>query len=154
VSFTQAVTYCGWENKRLPSEEEWETAAREDGLGGLGKYAWAVQDACFTCQNENAVRKVDSSLEKGTCAVGSHALRESKLGFKDLVGNVSEWTTGEFCDWEAKWCSEPVTRGNTWCSTLYEELTERRPGPGAPNGREPAFYGFRCARDAPNSPKQ
>jgi formylglycine-generating enzyme len=148
LSFEQAATYCRWERKRLPSEEEWETAARRDGLGGRGKYAWALERACFKCQKENGVPEPADPAPKGTCPVGTYRIEESKLGFSDLVGNVAEWTTGRFCTWKEPMCSAPVVRGNTWCSTMYEELTERRPGSGVANGRGPTFVGFRCARDA------
>jgi formylglycine-generating enzyme required for sulfatase activity len=148
VSVEQALSYCNWERKRLPSEEEWETAVLQDGLGGLGKYAWALERACFKCQKANAVPRPAAPVERGTCAVGSYHLEESKLGFEDLVGNVAEWTTGRMCAGDVDWCSAPVARGNTWCSTLYEELTERHSGPGTTHGRDAAFIGFRCASDA------
>jgi formylglycine-generating enzyme len=143
VSVEQAATYCRWENKRLPSEEEWETAARQDGLEGQGVYSWALERACFKCQREQAVAAPAIPLEKGTCPVGSYDLAESKLGFKDLVGNVAEWTTGRLCTFDTKWCAEPVARGNAWCSTMYEALPERGRGSGPR-----ALVGFRCARDA------
>lgn len=87
VSFADAVEFCKWKEKktglpvRLPTEAEWEFAAR--GREGL-KYPWGNE------WNDEA----SASLGKGgkISAVKSFSLNRSPFGAYDMVGNVWEWT--------------------------------------------------------------
>ncbi len=79
VSWYAAMAYAGWVNKRLPTEAEWECAAR----GGLAckKYPWgAVIDAGKANFNENV---------GDTTAVGKYP--PNGYGLYDMAGNVWEW---------------------------------------------------------------
>jgi formylglycine-generating enzyme required for sulfatase activity len=88
VDWGQSATFCNADGSRLPSEEEWEWAARGGARGTT--YPWGNTDPDFQlCWS--GVSKRD-----GTCAVGSAPGGDSPLGIHDLAGNVWEWTSGKY----------------------------------------------------------
>jgi formylglycine-generating enzyme required for sulfatase activity len=85
VSWEDASAYCAWAGRRLPSEAEWEKAAR--GLNGQ-IYPWG--DISPTSQLANFANYVGD-----TSIAGHYPAGTSPFGALDMAGNVSEWVA----DW-------------------------------------------------------
>lgn len=171
ISWGDAHAYATWAGKRLPSEAEWEFAAR-----GPSFRIWSWGDT-WDCRYANTAERTAGSLSSleawrrwwdgilatqgpmpQTTAVGTFSrYSDSVFGCADMVGNVYEWTATESYLYDDRVPCDPslrlvmgrhrVIRGGSWMNFRYQVRCSERMH-GEPDGWSNFAMGFRCAKDA------
>ncbi len=91
VSYDAAQAYCAWTEKQLPTEAQWERAAR--GIRGA-TFPWG--ETTLSCDYAHVYEGADIGCGTGaTAEVASYPLGNSDEGVADMTGNVTEWVS----DW-------------------------------------------------------
>lgn len=139
ISWYNARTFAEWVGKRLPTEKEWEWAARGRDKGW--RYPWGNdlpnnESACWMRWNS------ESDSGGGTCEVGKFAV--SRDGVKDMAGNLWEWTS-TFFDKEKKLV---ILKGGAWYNDDPKKLAVKYQGVASPYHRADSSDGFRCVKSA------
>ncbi len=147
IDWDDAAAYAKWAGKRLPTEEEWEFAAR--GTTGF-RYVWG---------NEwrPRIANADTSAHGhgGASHVGEHT-GVSPFGAFDMIGNAWEWTASDFAAYPGGQAQAEsglkVIRGGSWESNRNEATTTFRRGYAPRGAADYSQIGFRCVSDAAISP--
>jgi ergothioneine biosynthesis protein EgtB len=150
VSFYEASAFAKWAGKRLPTEAEWEKAARFISENRRSEFPWGDSKADETKAN------LFENQHWSVAAIGSYPSGKNVYGCEQLIGNVWEWTTSdyvpypgfksEFDEYNDKWfVNQKVLRGGSFATPqLHIRSTYRN------------FFhaherwmvsGFRCAKD-------
>jgi iron(II)-dependent oxidoreductase len=153
VCFHEAAAYAAWAGRRLPTEAEWEKAARFDPATGRSRrFPWGDEEPGVEHANLG-------QRHLSPAPVGAYPAGVSPLGVHQLIGDVWEWTSTDFAGYPG------------FAAFPYREYSEVFFGPrykvlrGGSFGTDPVacratfrnwdypirrqiFAGFRCARDA------
>lgn len=156
ITWDEAQAYCQAQNKRLPTEAEWEYAARGGHVGRV--YPWEG----LSTQNEDGQYRANYNPENGYAADGHaftapvDAFFPNDWGLHNMAGNVAEWTRDAYTpsydnisDFNPRHVDEDesrrVVRGGAWNSNSFAIGVGVRDT--QPRDKASATIGFRCVQD-------
>jgi formylglycine-generating enzyme required for sulfatase activity len=142
VTWDEAQAFCAWAGGRLPTEEEWEYAAR-GGLDGR-LFPWGDE---FTGQ-ANAQHNLPAESWQFTAPAGSFP--PNAYGLHDMAGNVWEWTSNPYTPTheaapQADGYDQRTIKGGSW-NSLVRHIRVSERGALSREGRHNLYVGFRCVR--------
>lgn len=160
LSLHDAKAYCRWAGKRLPTETEWEAAARRPHASltaASQPYPWGSEQP----QNSTPWRlnlwqgdfpRIDAALDGYAGLAPADAFSPSQIGLYNMLGNVWEWTG----TWFSKSSGQRVLRGGSYLDSAdgsFNHKVSCATRMGNTEDSSADNMGVRCAKSVPGAPK-